>query len=218
MYPHFFYLYHHKSREKSRERICLSLYSEKSVGYPAAFFFATTRRIEIMKPLFGFLILILSLPVSIDVFAQEASTPHPADILDLAPAAGTTLPSAEDLLATHPMLRMTPDKTEIVTLDSDAASVIVGNPAHINVQLDTPRTMVVTPLAPGATYLTVLDQERNVIMQRHIIVASPKQRYIRIRRSCANAEDSSACKQTSVYFCPDMCHEIDVTQMGEDID
>jgi hypothetical protein len=74
--------------------------------------------------------------------------------------------------------------------------------------LDTPRLAVVIPRAPGATYFTVLDKDGNVIMQRHVVVAAPKKNYVRVRRSCANAPEGTACAPTSVYFCPDMCHEI----------
>ena len=41
-------------------------------------------------------------------------------------------------------------------------------------------------------------------MQRHVIVASPKQDYVRIKRTCQDEE----CQSTSVFYCPDMCHEI----------
>lgn len=44
-------------------------------------------------------------------------------------------------------------------------------------------------------------------MQRHVIVASPKEKYMRIRRSCAGSDDDT-CQSTSVFYCPDMCHEI----------
>ena len=115
---------------------------------------------------------------------------------------------------THPALKMTPDKSELVRLDREAASVVVGNPAQIAVMLDAPRLAVVIPRAPGATYFTVLDRDGNVIMQRHVIVASPKKNYVRVRRSC-NAASGTSCQPTSVYFCPDMCHEVSAAT-GED--
>ncbi len=109
---------------------------------------------------------------------------------------------------THPILRLTPDKSEIVHLDAEAASVIVGNPNHINVMLDTSRTLVVVPRQEGASHFTVIGKDGSVLMQRHAIVASPKENYVRIRRSCANSGRGSSCQETSVYFCPDMCHEV----------
>lgn len=100
-----------------------------------------------------------------------------------------------------------PDKSELVRLDREASSVVVGNSTHISVLLDAPRLAVVIPRTPGATYFTALDKDGNVIMQRHVVVAAPKKNYVRVRRSCAG-DDKGACRPTSVYFCPDMCHEI----------
>ncbi|MGZ9097368.1 MAG: pilus assembly protein N-terminal domain-containing protein [Micavibrio sp.] len=124
---------------------------------------------------------------------------------------GTTAePNGED---THPMIRITPDKSELVRLETDASSIIVGNPDHLGVLMDNRRLLILVPRAPGATYMTVLDSAGNVIMQRHIIVASPKSDYIRIRRSCAG--QGSDCQATSVYYCPGMCHQVGlVTSSG----
>lgn len=108
--------------------------------------------------------------------------------------------------ATHPLLKLTPDKSELIRLPSAAASVIVGNPNHISVLLDTPDTIIVIPRAQGASHFSVVDNDGNILMQRHVIVAAQDENYVRIRRSCnANARD---CQPTSVYFCPNMCHEV----------
>lgn len=116
---------------------------------------------------------------------------------------GASKPDGED---THPTLTLSPDKAELVRLDTDAASVIVGSPDNLNVQLENRRLLVLTPNKPGATYLSILDDQGDVIMQRHVIVASPKANYIRIRRSCSG--QSSSCQETSVYYCPGMCHAV----------
>ncbi len=109
--------------------------------------------------------------------------------------------------STHPPIRLTPDKSELVKLDQDAVSIIVGNPAHLSILADTAKTLVLVPKAPGATYFTILDIDGNVIMQRHAIVASPKKQYVRVRKSCAKSGDDN-CQATQVFYCPDMCHEI----------
>lgn len=115
---------------------------------------------------------------------------------------------------THPPIKLTPDKSELVRLEKPAGSVIVGNPNHVNILADSATTLVLIPRLPGATHFTVLDKDGIAIMQRHIIVASPKEKYLRVRRSCA-ASDSESCQQTSVFYCPDMCHEI-IIGNGED--
>lgn len=111
-----------------------------------------------------------------------------------------------DFTATYPDLRMTPDKSEMIKLDQEAASVIVGNPNHINVLLDTPDTLVVVPRAAGASHFTVMGKDGSILMQRHVIVGAPKEKYVRIRRSCNAA--SGNCQAMSTYFCPDSCHEV----------
>lgn len=109
---------------------------------------------------------------------------------------------------THAALRLTPDKSEIVTLDRAAKSLIVGNPIHLNVLMDSATRLILVPREPGATYFSVLDNDGNVIMQRHVIVDAPTDKYIRVRRSCNFG--SSGCDPTSIYYCPDMCHPIGI--------
>ncbi len=117
---------------------------------------------------------------------------------------------------THPALKLTPDKSELVRLEGHAASIIIGNPNHLSILADSSQTLVLVPKAPGATHFTILDKNGAVIMQRHVIVASPKEKYMRVRRSCAGSDDES-CQNTSVFYCPDMCHEI-ILGGGEDAD
>lgn len=105
---------------------------------------------------------------------------------------------------THPPLRMTPDRSEIIRLSGNVGSVIVGNPNHLNIMADSANRLIAVPRAPGASFFTVLDENGNVLMQRHVIVASAKEKYVRIRRNCPDG----SCQATSVYYCPDMCHEI----------
>jgi len=107
---------------------------------------------------------------------------------------------------THPQLNLTEDKSEMIRLSEKAASVIVGNPNHISVLLDTPDTIIVVPRLPGASHFTVIGENGKVVMQRHVVVGAPKDDYVRIRRSC-NASDAN-CQQTSVYYCPNTCHQV----------
>lgn len=137
--------------------------------------------------------------------AADSSMP-PVDIL---PASSAQSRGVEYDIneITHPEIQMTPDKSDLVRLEKPAASVIVGNPAHLSVLADSSKMLVLVPKEPGATYFTVLGRDGEVLMQRHVIVAAPKEKYMRVRRSCASAEDDG-CEQTSVFYCPDMCHRI----------
>ncbi|MCB9983482.1 MAG: pilus assembly protein N-terminal domain-containing protein [Rhodospirillales bacterium] len=159
--------------------------------------------------LLGVIISLYSLGLPTTARAQEtvaADTPAALDILPAAKAQERGL-SYDDQAHTHPPIKLTPDKSELVRLESPAASIIVGNPNHLSILADTSKTLVLVARAPGATQFTVLDQGGNIIMQRHVIVASPKEKYLRVRRSCAGSDDDN-CRSTSVFYCPDMCHEI----------
>lgn len=118
-------------------------------------------------------------------------------------------PVAEDSAEIEP-LRISLDKPEIIRLDRDAVNVIVGSNENLRVVPDTNKNLVLIAKKPGSTYFRALDIDGKVIMQRHVIIGSPAKNYIRIRRACANG--TQGCKQYSVYYCPDMCHEVNVVQ------
>lgn len=142
---------------------------------------------------------------AIDVTTGAADAPAFQGLIPPAAAVsyGGDKPAGTD---THPTLNLTPDKSELVRLDQDAGSIVVGNPDHLGVLMDNRRLLILVPRQAGATYMTVLDSNGKVIMQRHIIVGSPKSDYIRIRRSCAG--EAKGCQPTSVYYCPGMCHPV----------
>lgn len=135
------------------------------------------------------------------------------DISDVEP-----LPVDASIVETQelPPLRISPDKPEIIQLDRDAINVLVGSDETLRAVPDTNRTIVLIPKKPGATYFRATDAEGKTIMQRHVIVGAPDKisQYLRIRRACAG--DDTQCKEFSVYYCPDMCHEVNVVQ-GESV-
>ena len=141
--------------------------------------------------------------------AAADPAPSPMDLqVTQAATASAPAPGVMTFSETHPALALSPDKSELIRLPGDAQSVVVGNPAHASVLLDGKRTLVVVPRSPGATHFTVLGAEGDVLMSRHLIVAGPKDHYIRIRRSCGASGAETGCRPTSVYFCPDICHEV----------
>ena len=160
-------------------------------------------------PLFAAALLCV-MPLAAHAQAQE---PGQGDLL---PVQGTQAHSAQDNRTTrYPDLSLTPDKPYVLTIDEDAANIIVGNTDHLEVVPDSTRRMVLVPRKPGTTYLQIVDGAGNLIMERHVIigVAKPAERYVRIRRSC-NA-DAKNCEATSVYYCPGMCHRMDIS--GADV-
>jgi len=109
------------------------------------------------------------------------------------------------------ILRLTTNKNKLVRLDQDAASVIVNNPEHAEVMLDSPRLLIVMPRAPGVTSFIVLDADGKTILRKEIIVSNVQPQYVRIRRMC-NGSDGS-CAATSYFYCPNGCYE--VTAVGD---
>jgi hypothetical protein len=106
---------------------------------------------------------------------------------------------------------LTSDQTRLLRLDRDAANVVVNNPAHASVAIDSPRLLIVTPHAPGATSMIVLDAAGRTILQRAIIVTNARDRgYVRVRRSCGGTD--SACARETYSYCPqgEGCHEVTV--------
>jgi hypothetical protein len=148
--------------------------------------------------------LIPGLPGTVAAQNPSSQSAQSSDLLPVKSAeeANVTLDEANP---THPAIKMSPDKSELIRLDRKAASVLLGNPAHLSILPEGSNTLVLVPKAPGATYFTVLDEDDKVIMQRHVIVAAPSEKYVRIRKSCVTGKD---CQATQVYYCPDMCHEI----------
>lgn len=105
---------------------------------------------------------------------------------------------------THPPLRLTPDVSQIINLDEGVERVVIGNNNNLNLFLDTATRVIAVPRAPGATHFTLLGKGGKVIMRRHVIVASPEQKYVRIRQTCGNR--AGGC--ISMFYCPDICHEV----------
>lgn len=116
--------------------------------------------------------------------------------------------AADNTAEDDTIIRITPDKTKIVRLKEDAASVIVTNPAHVSVLLDSPRLLVVMPRVPGSTSFTVLNAKGQIILERTVIVSGlAKQKYVRIRRMCDNG-GTGGCVPTAYFYCPDGCYEV----------
>ena len=103
-------------------------------------------------------------------------------------------------------VRISPSKSEILHLERDAASVIVSNPAHAAVLLDSPRVLIVLPRAPGATSFTVLDSAGETILEKKVLVSSGSEPYVRVRKVCGSG--AGDCSANSYYYCPDGCYEV----------
>lgn len=104
------------------------------------------------------------------------------------------------------VIKMLPDRPMVLKLDSDVANILIGNDLYLNIFPDSRRTLILMPLVPGATFFKALDEDGNVIIEKRVIVASPKEEYIRVRQACG--PDDELCTFQSIYYCPDMCHNV----------
>ena len=163
-------------------------------------------KFTIKTTIYAFLCVFLALSTA---HAQDTAPVSPVDIMP-AKSVKTETPTYNESNDTHPPLKISPDKSELVRLDKDAGSIIIGSPSHLSVLADSAKTLVLVPQIPGATYVTILDKQGNVLMQRHVIIASPQKKYVRIRKPCIG--DAEGCEPTQVYYCPDMCHKVNVAQ------
>lgn len=128
----------------------------------------------------------------------------PPTTFKVAPAPQLIEPSAGGADAP---LRLTPDRAQTLQLDKDAVSVVVTNPTHASVLLDTPRTLIIMPRTPGSTSFTVLDGKGGIVLQKSIIVATAAEaNYVRIRRMCG--PNDNTCVPAAYYYCPDGCYEV----------
>lgn len=142
-------------------------------------------------------------------FAAEKPKATPADSGIAVPQLPQSIEPAAG--AADAPLRMTPDRAQTLQLDKDAVSVVVTNPAHASVLLDSPRTLVIMPRTPGSTSFTVLDGKGGIILQKTVIVATTGEaNYVRIRRMCGPSD--SSCVPASYFYCPDGCYEVQPVQ------
>jgi hypothetical protein len=99
---------------------------------------------------------------------------------------------------------LTPKESKIIDMDQAVGSVVVANPAHASVFLDTPQKIVILPGEPGATEFTLLNQGGDEIFTRTIVVTERDTPLVRVRRICSDDD----CAGDTVYYCPDICHMV----------
>src|SRR6218665_1510441 len=147
----------------------------------------------------GVLLLAAALPALADGIEQMSRLIKGGDS-----AAASTAPARAGLGDTG-AIRLSPDRTKVLRLRENAASVVVANPAHASVILDSPKLLILMPREPGTTSFTVMNAEGKVLLERNIIVTGTQRQYVRVRRVCGNARD---CAPSNYYYCPDGCFEV----------
>ncbi|PCI00050.1 MAG: hypothetical protein COB76_04345 [Alphaproteobacteria bacterium] len=114
------------------------------------------------------------------------------------------------------VIHVSPDGPTIVRLKDDAASVIVGNPAHASVVLDDSRTLLINAGISGMTSIVVLGKNGQVILNRPVVSNAPTGEMIRIQNACINGGDN--CMAEKMYYCAEgaRCHDVALPQAASD--
>jgi len=144
--------------------------------------------------------LFISLAIIISIFFTIQMT-----------TAGAEQPRAR-LKASDNLIRISPNQPKIIHLKENAVSVIISNPTHATVILDTPRILIIIPREPGATAFTVLNAKGNIIIEKNILVSARANEHVRIRRICSG--DDNSCVSQEVFYCPNGCYAVSTQSSG----
>jgi hypothetical protein len=102
------------------------------------------------------------------------------------------------------VIRMRTDRPLVIKLEQEASNILIGNDLFLNIFPDSRKTLILMPVQPGATFFRAIDADGNTIIEKRVIVGTPPQNYVRVRRACA--ADDELCAFQSIYYCPDACH------------
>ena len=89
--------------------------------------------------------------------------------------------------------------SHIIDLPAPASTILIGNPAAVNAILDNPRRLILMPLQPTATNITVLGRDGQMMLQAIIMVSPRREQAVMIDRHCT----SGACPPSTMHYCTD---------------
>lgn len=98
-----------------------------------------------------------------------------AGVVSVAGIAALTAQGIDDIIVTY-------DQSQLLSLPRPAAEVIVGNPVIADVTVQSGNLLVVTGKSFGITNLIALDNKRQVIFDRRILVKRDDVRVINLQR------------------------------------
>lgn len=86
------------------------------------------------------------------------------------------------------------DQARIVAIDRDATTVIVGNPAIVDVEVLNSKRMVLTGKSYGITNLVILDQAGEPILDQKVAVQTFEEDTVRVYRQASRITYACAPK------------------------
>lgn len=102
-------------------------------------------------------------------------------------------------------------KSRLIRLDGDAKTVVVSNPMIANVQVESPRLLILMGLSAGETDLIVLDGGRRPLLESSILVTSDSDSNVSIVRNCM---DGTGCLPEEELSCAPRCVRVNEKPTG----
>ncbi|MEO5372806.1 MAG: pilus assembly protein N-terminal domain-containing protein [Alphaproteobacteria bacterium] len=103
-------------------------------------------------------------------------------------------------------LVVTWNKARVLRLPQDAKVVIVSDPSVIDVNLETPRLVILRGTNVGESDLIVLDGAQNEVFNAVVMVVPELHRHVSVTRECA--ETKGACAAEEELMCGPRCARV----------
>ncbi|MBO0905952.1 pilus assembly protein N-terminal domain-containing protein [Jiella sonneratiae] len=132
---------------------------------------------------------------------RRAIAPLLSALAVLALAAGP----AVDAAAAKEPLSVEMDQARVVELDKAASTVIVGNPAIVDVQVLSPKRLVLTGKSNGITNMVILDENGQPFIDEQVSVQTFEANTVRVYRQASRA----------TYACTPKC--VPTVTVGDDM-
>ena len=106
-------------------------------------------------------------------------------LLGLAALAQTSTPAQAAEPKAGAPFSVTVDRAKVVRIAKPADTIIIGNPAIVDVTIQDARTLVMTGRSYGVTNLIILDTDGDPIVDETVVVKSHEEHTVRIYRRAA---------------------------------
>lgn len=127
-------------------------------------------------------------------------------ILALAAFLPTPVVAAEPLIVTL-------DKAELLRLSTDAADVIIGNPAYVDATIQDPRVLTLFGKRPGETNIIILNSSKKVVLNTAVVVRPESGRHVKVISPMKGAQGAAE----SNYSCAGRCSPTVLGEQAKDL-
>lgn len=104
----------------------------------------------------------------------------------------------------YPPLTLRQNMVEVLSFQDDVGSILMSNPAPVEMIVENSRRVMLRPAQPGVTTLTVINKAGQIIYKRDIVVTQRGENYVRVTRFCSEQR----CDEEDFFFCPNGCYGV----------